>query len=292
MSLEVTNFNKVYSRFRLFNKYEAVKNLSFAIEKGQIYALIGQNGVGKTTTIKAMLKFVKITSGSINFNGEDIGKLMNMNKVGYMPEFLTFPALSTLNSYLKDLTMLKGMDVKKSKDKITQLINHFDLDKAVNKPVAKFSKGMKRKVAFIQAVMNEPEFLVLDEPTDGLDPITRRKMLNYVKDMARQGTTILITSHILSDLEEIADKVGLMNSGELIAEINPKDYMKKNQIIDIVVNCKNKTDEVEKSYPLQSGNIISFQQIDELTIKQADVKSIGLEDWYFEMLKERNSKDA
>ncbi len=220
MSLRVISLQKIYIDPFKRNGTESVRNVSFDISKGEIYALIGQNGAGKTTAIKCILKFIKLTNGQITFNDKDLNIVMEKNKVGYLPELLQIPSIITARQYLKDLGILRGLESKYVDCKINELAILLDIHKALDMNINKLSKGMKRKIAFIQAVINDPELLVLDEPTDGLDPISRRKILKYIREMADNGTTILITSHLLADLEKISDRVGLMDEGQLLSEIS------------------------------------------------------------------------
>lgn len=222
MSLKISNLKKIYIDPFKRNRTESVKNVSFDISKGEIYALIGQNGAGKTTTIKCILKFIKPTKGEITFDDQDLNVIMEKNKVGYLPELLQIPSIITARQYLMDLGILRGLEGKYVNWRINELAMLLDIDKALDMNINKLSKGMKRKIAFIQAVINDPALLVLDEPTDGLDPISRRKILKYIRTMANNGTTILITSHLLADLEKICDRVGLMNEGQLLSEISIK----------------------------------------------------------------------
>ena len=179
-----------------------------------------------------ILKFINTSSGSIKYDDKSISYLMKSKKIGYMPESLTFSKTVSLKDYLTDLGSLRSVDTNSLKNKVDFYADHLDLSKDLKRSINKFSKGMKKKTNFIQAIIHEPEFLILDEPTDGLDPISRRKMLSLIKKMAMNGCTILITSHILADLERICDRVGLMHEGRLIAEIKlnkfSEDLNKKN----------------------------------------------------------------
>lgn len=231
MSLRVSNLQKIYEDPFKRHRNESVKNVSFEISNGEIYALIGQNGAGKTTTIKCILKFIKPSKGIVQFNGKDLNSIMEKNEVGYLPEMLQIPSIITARQYLKDLGILRGLVNKDVEQKIKELSMLLDIDKALDVNINKLSKGMKRKIAFIQAVINSPQLLILDEPTDGLDPISRRKILQYIRTMADNGSTILITSHLLADLEKISDRVGLMDEGQLLSEvpvgsINNRDSIK------------------------------------------------------------------
>lgn len=215
MSLEVTGLCK---RYRRRTAGFAVKNLSFKAENGEILALIGQNGAGKTTTIKCILNFIKKTSGEIMYDGRNVSEFIKDNLVGYMPENLIYPGMTSLDAYLNDIAVLRGLSHGDVRGNLDGLISYLDLEKHRGKYISDFSKGMKQKAGFIQAVFFGPRLLILDEPTDGLDPVARRKILDYIKKLSQSGTTVIITSHILADLERICDRVVLLSDGTLVKD--------------------------------------------------------------------------
>jgi ABC-2 type transport system ATP-binding protein len=282
MSLIVQGLHKKYN-FRLKNNEYVVKDLSFNIEDGQIYSLIGQNGVGKTTTIKCILKLIKINKGKVTVDDKDIQRLMENNQVGYLPENLMFPGFVSLYEFLYDLCVLKGVEKNVAKQAIDELAIKFELYDMLNKDISKFSKGMKRKVGFIQAIINQPKVLILDEPTDGLDPISRKKVLNYIREFANKGNIILITSHILSDLSLISDKVGLMDDGKLISEINLKESLNNNNS-RITFEIKNGTYIQDRVYDLKPMTEIDVSGVERCVIKDFSTGGLDLEDWYFKEL--------
>lgn len=288
MSLAVKSLRKSYG---IIKSHEVLRGLSFEIESGGIYSLIGQNGVGKTTTIKCILKFIKKTSGEIKFNEKDLSYIMDKSKVGYLPEVLLFTGLVTAKEYLRDLGILKGMNYKYIDKKVSELSGYLEIAEDLNRPISDFSKGMKKKIGFMQAVMNDPEFLILDEPTDGLDPVSRRKILSYIRNMGDNGTTILITSHILADLEEISDKVGLVSRGMLVSEINPKVFIDSTQGFEILVETEKNMGVEKKLYKLTGNEKLEFQNIDKLSILDIKAKIRSLEDWYFDVL-EREGENS
>ena len=173
---------------------------------------------------------VRRDTGKITFNGEDISMLINQGKVEYLPETLGFSKNVTLRNYLNDMALIKGIDEQYIEEKIEYLTGIFNLRDRANDNVATLSKGMKKIVGFMQSVLNMPELLILDEPTDGLDPISRRTMLNYIKKISQEGCTVIITSHVLADLELITDKVVVLNKGKIINEINRDKFQRKKSI--------------------------------------------------------------
>lgn len=282
MSLIIEGLYKKYSTPFKNTKY-IVNDLSFQVEDGQIYSLIGQNGVGKTTTIKCILKLIKSNAGKVIVDNKNIENLLENSMVGYSPENLMFPTLVSLEEFLSDLSVLKGMKKNDAKQKINELTMKFGLHDVLNKSINKFSKGMKRKVGFIQAVINEPKVLILDEPTDGLDPISRKDVLRYIREFADKGNIVLITSHILSDLSLISDKVGLMNEGKLISEINLLDF-KMDNTPKITFEIKKDSLIQDEVYNLTPMTEINVKGIESCIIKNISTGSLDLEEWYFKEL--------
>lgn len=287
MSLTVENLSKKYNSLLRKSK-NTVENLSFTIDDGQVYALIGQNGVGKTTTIKCILKYIKMDAGKILVDSEDIETLMCMNKVGYLPENLIFPNIISLEEFLFDLCILRGMDKVIAKQKIEELTTRFKLHDVLGKNINKFSKGMKKKVGYIQAIINDPKILILDEPTDGLDPISRKDVLNSIREIANNGNIVLITSHLLSDLNLICDRVGLMNEGKLISEINPAQLL-KDKTAKIILELYKESTKEYVTYELKSSTIINTHDIDKCIIQKVIYENLDLEDWYYKELLSRGT---
>ncbi|KYH34425.1 putative ABC transporter ATP-binding protein YxlF [Clostridium tepidiprofundi DSM 19306] len=284
MSLIVKNLYKEYHTLSNGTEY-VINNLSFTIEDGQVYSLIGQNGVGKTTTIKCILKLIRANEGKIKFGNESIEILMENSQIGYLPENLMFPGLVSLYEFLYDMCTIKGMKEECIKERINELTMQFDINNMLNKSINKFSKGMKRKVGFIQAIINEPKILILDEPTDGLDPISRRKVLKNIREFADRGNIVLITSHILSDLRLISDKVGLMHRGKLLSEINTIQF-KENNKSKITFEVIKGGSKEKRTYDLVPMTEINVNDIEKCIIKDFYIENLDLEEWYLEKLME------
>lgn len=217
MSLIINNVKKS------FHKNPVLKNVSYTIQKGSLLALIGQNGAGKSTLIKCILNFLKLDGGEIRFQGKSVMQWMEEGKVGYMPEILHGMEMIEIGEYMEDLMTLRGLTKKEYEDRWNELIELFCLKEHLTKTFQECSKGTVKKVMFLQAILHKPELLILDEPTDGLDPISRKRMLCEVDRMKKEGTTILLTTHILSDIVMVADEVAVLQKGEMIAGCALKD---------------------------------------------------------------------
>lgn len=194
-----------------FGTLEALKNISLEIKKGTITYLVGPNASGKTTLIKSILGLVKPTTGFITIDNERLnGNHFYRSKIGYMPQIASFPDNLTVAEIIK---MMKNL----REDFITydeELIEHFKLEKEYNKRLKNLSGGTKQKVNGVIAFLFNPEILILDEPTAGLDPVSSSILKDKILKENRKGKTILFTSHILSELEELAEDVIFLLEGE------------------------------------------------------------------------------
>ena len=199
-----------------FNGLKAVDNVSFNVKKGEIFGFLGPNGAGKTTTIKAILGLIHANSGEIKIRGYDI-KLNGKEAkkyVGFLPERVAFydnlTALQNLHFYAE------MKNVPKSECK--QLIEEMGIGDAVNKKVGEFSKGMQQRLGMARALLGYPPILILDEPSGGLDPRGVALIRNKIKEMKEKGSSVFVSSHILAEVQEVCDRVGIINKGVIVAE--------------------------------------------------------------------------
>ena len=208
-SVEVDNLTKMYKDLK------AVDNLTFKIRNGEIFGLLGPNGAGKTTTIKAMLNLIHSNSGNIKINGIDIGRddIEAKKYIGYLPERVAFyenlTPLQTLNFFCE----LKNFN----KSIVKTLINEVGLEDAINRKVGTFSKGMVQLLGVAQVMIGNPSIFILDEPMGGLDARWVKIIREKIKMLNEKGATILFSSHILSEVENLCDRVAIINNGKLIA---------------------------------------------------------------------------
>ena len=227
--LEVKDLQKVFHIGFFRKRVEAVKNSSFTVRRGEIFGLLGPNGAGKTTTIKAILRLISPTSGEIKLFGRSADDREAARRVGYMPEN------PYVYQYLKPLEFLDlcgrltGMPSSELRDRSEAMVDMVGLGHAVDRPIGKFSKGMMQRVGLAQALLHDPELLVLDEPMSGLDPIGRKEVRDVLLEQRERGKTLLFTSHILSDVELLCDRVVIMRDGEITAEGNVHDLLQSPQ---------------------------------------------------------------
>ncbi|MGB5695711.1 MAG: ABC transporter ATP-binding protein [Polyangiales bacterium] len=216
--LDVDGFRKVF-RIGFFRKrIEAVKGISFSVKKGEIFGLLGPNGAGKTTTIKAMLRLISPTEGEIRIFGRPAGDRKGARRLGYMPENpYVYQYLRPLE-FLDLCGRLVGMSQSDRQTRSAEMIDKVGLADAIDRPIGKFSKGMMQRIGLAQALLHDPELLVLDEPMSGLDPIGRKEVRDLLLEQRARGKTLLFTSHILSDVELLCDRVVIMQKGEITSE--------------------------------------------------------------------------
>lgn len=218
-AIEVNGLTKSY------NHFTAVNNISFNVEKGEIFGFLGPNGAGKTTTIKAMLDLIHADAGTIKINGIAIKTHSKEAKkyVGYMPEKVAFydnlTALQNLLFYAEITNT--------AREDCVRLIDEFGLGDAGKKRVGKFSKGMIQRLGMARTILGTPSILILDEPSGGLDPRGVVLIRDKILDMKKKGTTIFVSSHILSEIQEICDRVAIINKGVLVAQDTVEGLSKK-----------------------------------------------------------------
>lgn len=216
---------KVENLSKKFGKKEVLKNVSFEIDKGDILAFIGPNGAGKTTTIKLILGLQKITSGKVFINGFDIKKdfVKAIEKVGCIVES---PDVYMYLSGRENLKMAASLYNNISKERIDEVIKLAGLEKRINDKVSKYSLGMRQRLGIAASLINNPNLLILDEPTNGLDPEGIKELRDLLKTLAASGVAILISSHNLSELESFCNKVCIISKGEIVEENTIEDIKK------------------------------------------------------------------
>jgi ABC-2 type transport system ATP-binding protein len=194
-----------------------LSNVSFDITRGEVFGYIGPNGAGKTTTLKILAGLIRKFEGDVTVDGAHVLKDRSRahSLIGYLPQSAGFQNWRTVESALDTLGALSGVPEDKRKRRIPELLERFGLSAARTKKVKELSGGMTQKVGLIQALLHEPELLVLDEPLEGLDPPGRHLLKDIIRERQRAGTTVLFSSHILSDVEDVADRVGILNAGKL-----------------------------------------------------------------------------
>lgn len=215
-----------------YNEFKAVDNLSLEVKEGEIYGFLGPNGAGKTTTILMLLGILKPTQGEVYLFGQNITKdfLSIKKKMGVVSEKQYLYKEMTAGEYLNFFADLYG--VKNRKKKIDQLLEAVNLLEVRNRKLGAFSRGMQQKLGFARALLHDPQLLLLDEPVSGLDPTGIKQIRDLIEQENKKGKTIFISSHLLSEVERLCGKVGIINKGRLLAE-DTMDNLRK-RLTDVV----------------------------------------------------------
>ncbi|MDQ3368634.1 MAG: ABC transporter ATP-binding protein [Myxococcota bacterium] len=210
--------------------------MSFTVERGQIFGFVGPNGAGKTTTIRTLMGLIKPSAGSASLLGEPIPSRGARARVGFLPEAPYFYDYLTVGELLDLAGRLFGMSRADRTRRANELIERVGLGRARAQSLKKFSKGMLQRAGVAQALMNDPELVVLDEPMSGLDPIGRKEIRDLILELREQGKTVFFSTHILSDVEAITDEVAIIARGQLQAQGTPAELVEKTlQGVEIAV---------------------------------------------------------
>lgn len=194
----------------------ALKPLWLEIEQGEVFGLLGPNGAGKTTLVKLLLGIALPTSGAARIGDRAIGTSASKEIVGYLPESHRYPPYLTGGGVLNYLGTLSGIEKSVLRKRSAELLELVNMTKWKGTKVRKYSKGMMQRVGLAQALLNDPQVVFLDEPTDGVDPVGRKEIRDLIMRLREQGKTIFLNSHLLSEVELISDRVAILNKGELV----------------------------------------------------------------------------
>ncbi|HWB77881.1 MAG TPA: ABC transporter ATP-binding protein [Nannocystaceae bacterium] len=213
--LEVDSLRKTFVRGLLRRRTEALRGVSFAVEKGEIFGFLGPNGAGKTTTIKILMGLIFPSGGTAKVFGAEVGDRRAKERVGYLPENPYFYDYLNLRELLDMVGRLHGLDRSTRRRRADALIEEVGLADAARRPLRSYSKGMLQRAGLAQALIGEPELVVLDEPMSGLDPIGRKEVRDLMLRLRERGTTVFFSTHILSDATLLCDRVAIVVGGEL-----------------------------------------------------------------------------
>lgn len=207
-----------------FNGVNAVNKVNLKIKENSVYGLLGSNGAGKSTTLKMITGLLRKTSGEILFNGHSWSR-KDLNEIGALIENPALYENLTARENLKVYVTYLGL----KEDRIDEVLKIVNLVNTGNKKISQFSMGMKQRLGIAIALINSPKLLILDEPTNGLDPIGVRELRDLIKSFPKEGITVIVSSHILSEIELICDHIGIINNGVLgyEGEINPEENLEK-----------------------------------------------------------------
>lgn len=301
-AIYVNNLRKTYDNI----KY-AVDDISFNVKRGEIYGLLGKNGAGKSTTIKILSTLVKKTSGNVEVLGMNINDSLSIRKrIGVVQQDLSFD-LTTVEKNFKIYGLLWGVKKELLKSRIEELIEIFDLDKVRKNNIMDLSGGQKKRVQVAREFLHDMDLLFLDEPTVGMDPIVRRKLLDYIKMRVKNGLTVLFTTHIMEEADYLCDRIGIINSGKMVIEGNSNylkdnfggyktlkldlnkdiDDLTKKEILSMNVNLRNENNELlitAKNIDNIIPAIIKIIEKHGYNIVKLNMDQSSLEDVFFEVV--------
>ncbi len=234
LAFETIGLTKTFRRWWSKNEVRALRNVSFEVEAGTVFGLLGANGAGKTTLVKIALTIARPDSGIVRLLGEPVRKSL-LSRIGYLPESPRFPQHLTAIQVLRLYGSLSGANMSLVKRNATKWLERLDLAQWRDMRVAKFSKGMNERLAFAQALVHDPQFVFLDEPTDGLDPVGRKEVRAICRELADEGKTVFVNSHILAEIEMICDRIALMKSGQIIEQGSVAELTSSSGSYEVVV---------------------------------------------------------
>lgn len=225
-AVETTALTKHYQALPFKPGVSALREVSVKVERGCIFGLLGQNGAGKTTLVKILLSLVPQTAGAAKVLGKDPDDVSIRRRIGFLPEQMRLPEYMKAHAFLRYMGDLNGVAASLQKKRIPELLELVGLP-GEKKLIKAYSKGMMQRLGLAQALLNDPELLFLDEPTEGLDPIGRKQVRDLLVSLRAQGKTIFLNSHILSEVEMICDELMILRKGEMVRAGKPSEFTQR-----------------------------------------------------------------
>ena len=233
--VETKALTKIYTDFWGRPRVPALRQLDLTVRKGEVFGLLGPNGSGKTTTIKLLLGLLFPTLGEARVLGKPAGNVATYRRIGFLPEesyFYRFLSAEETLHFYGQLFQLRGKELRRKTDELIELVG---LKEARKRRLKEYSKGMARRIGLAQALINDPELIFLDEPTSGLDPIGCREIKDLIVELGRRGKTVLLSSHLLADVEDICDRIAILHKGRLTKIGEVKDLLTIKDITQIEI---------------------------------------------------------
>ncbi|MEZ4363246.1 MAG: ABC transporter ATP-binding protein [Kofleriaceae bacterium] len=225
LAIEVRDLKKTYRTPFRRRRVEALRGVSFSVGRGRVFGFLGPNGAGKTTTIRILMGLIRASAGSCVIAGFPLPSQAARDRVGFLPEQPYFYDYLTVGELLDLAGRLFGLDAATRRRRADELIAKVGLERARAQSLKKFSKGMMQRAGLAQALMNDPEVVVLDEPTSGLDPVGRKEVRELILELRDAGKTVFFSSHILSDVETVADELAIVARGQIQSQGTPRELV-------------------------------------------------------------------
>jgi ABC-2 type transport system ATP-binding protein len=226
-AIEVRGLRKVYRTSITRGRITALDGIDLSVPYGQLFGLLGPNGAGKTTAVKILLGLTRPTEGTARIAGLPVSNPESRRRVGYLPEGHRIPGYLTARQTLSIFGRMSGLDSATIKRRSVELLEKLNIAQWIDVRVKKFSKGMTQRLGLAAALIHSPNVLLLDEPTDGVDPVGRREIRDLLRDEAKNGTAILVNSHLLSEIEMTCDRVAMLRSGKVVTAGRVEDLTRQ-----------------------------------------------------------------
>ncbi len=259
--IEIENLSKTFTTTFGKKTVTALNDVTLSVEQGTIFGLLGQNGAGKTTLIKILLGIVYPTFGRCKMFGEDFSNLHLKKKIGFLPENHKFPNYMTGKEVMTFFGKLSGLENLYLTKRIDEMLELVQMTKWSKSKIKTYSKGMMQRLGLAQAMLNDPDLLFLDEPTDGVDPIGRKEIRNVLLTLKENGKTIFLNSHLLSEVELITDRVAILHKGKIIREGNVLELTSRKEEYRIIVDAELESvldESLKEKYEMQKVSSSSY----------------------------------
>jgi ABC-2 type transport system ATP-binding protein len=295
---------KYFSKGRV----KALDDFSLEVEPGKIFSLLGPNGAGKTTLIKTLLNILHPSSGNAFILDKPIADYHVHKQIGYLAENHRFPEFLSAGQVLYYYGKMSGIESSILKEKIPQLLKQVNLGEWINTKIRKYSKGMMQRMGLAHALINDPQLLFLDEPTDGIDPVGRREIRDMLKSLRDQGKTIFLNSHLLSEVERISDEVAILKDGRLLEKGSIEDFISIKEQYQLKVDgpgdklhaifnrAKISFEHSNDMYTIsvkdetELNSLIDSFRNDQLNIQAIIPRKITLEDFFIDVIEDEKEK--